>query len=109
MDEEVILNPENKEDLDNLALLTNTICNYEEIVSPADIRGFYWFLRSNIKNYSLISINENGVQIMTVHGAKGLEFPVTILASLQLIDSLNILMMQNNQYTKNLIILLTIV
>lgn len=75
--------PQNKNILENIALLTNTIYNYEKILDKSDIRGLYWYLSSNLKNYSSPSVDSEGVQIMTVHEAKGLEYPITILASLR--------------------------
>lgn len=69
--------------LHNLALLTQTIHNYESMISETDIRGLYFFLTKWIKDYSSYYSNEGGVQLMTVHAAKGLEFPVTIVANLE--------------------------
>ncbi|MDO5849909.1 MAG: ATP-dependent helicase, partial [Methanobacteriaceae archaeon] len=82
-DEEFVKNPENENTLENIAILTNTITNYENIISNSDIRGLYWYLSSNLKNYSSPGVENIGVQIMTVHDAKGLEYPITILASLR--------------------------
>lgn len=67
----------------NLAMLTQMMSNYEEYISPNDIRGFYYFLTQSVGNYGAYYGDENGVQLMTVHAAKGLEFPVTIVASIQ--------------------------
>ena len=69
--------------LHNLALLTQTIHNYESIISETDIKGLYFFLTKWIKDYSSYYSNDGGVQLMTVHAAKGLEFPVTIVANLE--------------------------
>lgn len=67
----------------NLAMLTQMMSNYEEYVSPYDVRGFYYFMTHNIGNYSAYYGEESGVQLMTVHAAKGLEFPVTIVSSIE--------------------------
>lgn len=69
--------------LHNIATLTQTIHNYESIISETDIKGLYFFLTKWINNYSSYYSNEGGVQLMTVHAAKGLEFPVTIVSNLQ--------------------------
>ena len=73
----------NVNQLSNLAMLTQMMSNYEEYVSYNDIRGFYYFLTQNVGNYGAYYGNEEGVQLMTVHSAKGLEFPVTIVASIE--------------------------
>ena len=67
----------------NLALLTQTISNYESFISETNVRGALFFLRSMIGNYESHQNDTNGVQLMTIHGAKGLEFPVTIITSLE--------------------------
>ncbi|ADC46988.1 ATP-dependent DNA helicase UvrD/REP family [Methanobrevibacter ruminantium M1] len=82
LSEDYIFDPKNKQALDYIGLFTQIIYEYENIISNRDIRGLYWFLNSNIKNYSYDIENENGVNIMTIHKSKGLEFPVVILAGL---------------------------
>ncbi|WP_298522514.1 ATP-dependent DNA helicase [uncultured Methanobrevibacter sp.] len=67
----------------NLALLTQTISNYESFISETDVRGALFFLRSAIGNYESYQKEFRGVQLMTIHAAKGLEFPVTIITSLE--------------------------
>ena len=67
----------------NLSRLTQTIYNYESAISKTNIRGLYFFLNRVIKGYDASYTNEGGVQLMTVHSAKGLEFAVTIVASLE--------------------------
>ena len=74
---------DNSEEVENLALLTQTVSNYEEFISKTDIRGLYFYLTRVIRNYSADYGDEDGVQLMTVHSAKGLEFPVTIVASIE--------------------------
>ena len=82
LDEEYIFDEANKEAMEYIGLFTQIIYEYENIISNKDIRGLYWFLNSNIGNYSYDIENENGVNIMTIHKSKGLEFPVVILAAL---------------------------
>ena len=74
---------DNPAKLYNLAILTQTISNYESFISETDIRGLYFFLTRWISNYSSYYSNDGGVQLMTVHAAKGLEFPVTIVSNLE--------------------------
>ena len=73
----------NPSQVENLSMLTQTMSNYEEYISQTDIRGLYFFLTQVIRNYSANYDEPDGVQLMTVHSAKGLEFPVTIVSSLQ--------------------------
>ena len=70
----------------NLGKLTQTIYNYEEFISKTDIRGLYFFLTRIIKNYDSYTSNNGGVQLMTVHASKGLEFPVVFVATLEIPD-----------------------
>ena len=67
----------------NLAVLTQTMSNYESYISENDITGLFFFLNRVIRGYGSNYEDDNGVQLMTVHAAKGLEFPVTIVASLE--------------------------
>lgn len=67
----------------NLALLTQTISNYESFIYETDFRGALFFLRRTIGDYDSYHKEGNGVQLMTIHAAKGLEFPVTIITSLE--------------------------
>ena len=71
------------EEIANLAILTQTISNYESFISETDLRGVSFFLNRAIKNYDSYQKEGSGVQLMTIHSAKGLEFPVTIIPSLQ--------------------------
>ena len=81
LDEEFINSDENKYQVENIALLSNTFFNYEQVRNPKDLAGAFWFLYHNIDEYGAYAEGE-GVQIMTVHKSKGLEFPVVIVASL---------------------------
>lgn len=81
LDEEFINNEENKNQVENLALLSNTLFNYEQVKNPKDLSGAFWFIYHNIDEYGSYT-SEQGVQIMTVHKSKGLQFPVVIVASI---------------------------
>ena len=67
----------------NLAILTQTISNYESFIYDTDFRGALFFLRRAIGDYDSYHKEGSGVQLMTIHAAKGLEFPVTIITSLE--------------------------
>jgi len=69
--------------ISNLASLTETMHNYESIISQTDVRGLYYFLKNAVDRYESYQPEGEGVQMMTVHSAKGLEFPVTIVTSIQ--------------------------
>ena len=76
---------ENERVLRNLGLITETISNYEEIVTKYSINGLLWFIFQEFDNYSTSTIESDSVdkvQIMTVHKSKGLEFPVVIIGSI---------------------------
>lgn len=80
--EDFINDPNNREELDNLAIISNTFQNYELIVNNKDLNGVFQFLKFNISAYSTNKDESEGIQLMTVHKSKGLEFPVVILLSL---------------------------
>ncbi|MBE6491195.1 MAG: ATP-dependent helicase [Methanobrevibacter sp.] len=73
----------NYSEIANLTILTQTISNYESFISETDFRGVLFFLNSTIENYDSHQSESKGVQLMTIHAAKGLEFPVTIITSLE--------------------------
>ena len=73
----------NNKQIANLARLTQTISNYESFISETDVRGLLFFMRNTIKNYESYKEDGKGVQMMTIHSAKGLEFPVTIITSIE--------------------------
>ena len=81
LDEEFINNENNKNQVENIALLSNTLFNYEQVKNPKDLAGAFWFIYHNIEEYGSYT-SEQGVQIMTVHKSKGLQFPVVIVASI---------------------------
>jgi len=68
--------------LKNLSILSQTAYNYTSFISQTDLKGFYYFLNGVIRNYTSNYSEDEGVQLMTIHSAKGLEFPVTIVLSL---------------------------
>ena len=78
---------ESKKALLNLALIGEIISDYENIMGKYDLVGLFNYLHRSLKYYSC-PINEeedntNKVHIMTVHKAKGLEYPVVITASIK--------------------------
>lgn len=76
-------NHDNISKLKNIAIISNTFKNYDEMMYSKDFKGAFWFLYRNIKEYDSLNENEHGVQIMTIHKSKGLEFPVTIISGLR--------------------------
>lgn len=83
LDEEFVNDEDNLNKVENIALLTDTFFNYEQVRNPKDLAGVFWFLYRNIDEYGAFVDETKGVQIMTVHKAKGLEFPVVIVGSLK--------------------------
>lgn len=81
-DDLVINNGDYELELENLSKISRTIFNYESIISANDVRGLFFFLTNVIEGYVTSSSDVDEVQLMTVHKAKGLEFPVTIVSSL---------------------------
>ena len=80
--EDFVNDENNIEELKNLSVISNTFNNYELIINNKNFKGAVDFLFNNIKTYSTENDESNSVQVMTVHSAKGLEFPVVILLSL---------------------------
>lgn len=73
----------NYKEIANLALLTQSISNYETFISENDFKGAFYFIANSIENYDSYQNEGKGVQMMTIHSAKGKEFPVTIISSLE--------------------------
>ena len=70
----------------NLGLISKIIKNYMETVNKYDLEGLFKYLIEEYGNYSSPyndKDKEDAVQILTVFKAKGLEFPVVFLCSLQ--------------------------
>ena len=71
----------------NLSLISEIISDYENIMGKYDLNGLFNYLYRSLKYYSC-PINEEEdnsqkVHIMTVHKAKGLEYPVVITSSIK--------------------------
>lgn len=77
-------NEENTRILLNLALLSQTIANYEEIVWKHDLNGLFWYMSANLDKRTTPEIKEerDAVQIMTIHKSKGLQFEVVIVGNI---------------------------
>jgi DNA helicase-2/ATP-dependent DNA helicase PcrA len=74
---------QNREKLHNLGRLSEIINRYMDISKREDIKGFLWYLYNSGENIDQTKIeDENTVKLMTVHQAKGLEFPVVFLCCL---------------------------
>ena len=78
---------EAKKALLNLSLISEIISDYENIMGKYDLVGLFNYIHRSLKYYSC-PINEeedntNKVHIMTVHKAKGLEYPVVITSSIK--------------------------
>lgn len=67
----------------NLAAIIPSISVFSEVMYDRGLRGAFWFIKRSIGNLDAYKADEDAVKIMTVHGSKGLEFPVVILASLR--------------------------
>lgn len=71
----------------NLSLISEIISDYENIMGKWNVNGLFNYLAGILKKYSCpindIEDNADKVHIMTVHKAKGLEYPIIILGSLE--------------------------
>jgi len=79
---------ENEVALYNLGRLSQAISDYEgtrSYCTPRDIKRFCWFIRNYAQNaYDAgtgddRTLSINAVQVMTLHGTKGLDFPVVFM------------------------------
>jgi len=71
---------ESKEILLNLGKLSEIINRYMEISKKEDVKNFLWYIYNSGEDIDQSKIeDENTVKLMTVHKAKGLEFPVVFL------------------------------
>lgn len=72
-----------KEILQNLGRLSDLIGKYLDLSKKEDVKGFLWYIYSVENKIDQQKIeDENTVKLMTVHKAKGLEFPVVFLCCL---------------------------
>ena len=80
-------NKEAKKIKSNLALISEIIYDFESIVGKYRYERLFRFLNGVLSQYSCpihdLEDNLDKVHIMTVHKAKGLEYPVVILGSLK--------------------------
>ena len=65
----------------NLSQITSSLQTFTQIRFERDIRGAFWFIYRTIEAHASYREENEGVQIMTIHGSKGLEFPVVIIPS----------------------------
>ena len=65
----------------NLSQITSSLQIFAEVRFERDIRGAFWFIYRTIEGHSAYRKENDGIQIMTIHGSKGLEFPVVIIPS----------------------------
>ena len=71
---------ESKEILLNLGKLSEIISRYMEISKKEDVKNFLWYIYNSGEDIDQSKIeDEKTVKLMTVHKAKGLEFPVVFL------------------------------
>ena len=72
---------------DNLALFSQIINDYESIMGSKNYRGLFNYLNGVLESYSCRRRDANEgfdkVHLITMHSAKGLEYPVVILCSLK--------------------------
>jgi ATP-dependent exoDNAse (exonuclease V) beta subunit len=76
--------PTGEQSLGNLYKLTSLARSYEGRRSATSFRGFIAWLEQNAEeagtaDATVVEESSDGVRIMTVHAAKGLEFPVVVL------------------------------
>jgi DNA helicase-2/ATP-dependent DNA helicase PcrA len=75
-------NKESEEKLNNLAELSRIIGMFERMPG-SKVEDFLWFIYFSAEGLNQRKVeDENTVKVMTVHKAKGLEFPVVFLCSL---------------------------
>ena len=79
-------NPEDKKVKQNLAKLSQIIKDYGSIMGYSDFKGLFIYLNRVLTGYSSHH-DENDefdkVHVLSIHSAKGLEYPVVILGSLE--------------------------
>ncbi len=72
---------EDDEKMYNLSQITSSLQTFAEVRFERDIRGAFWFIYRTVEGHSAYRKENDGIQIMTIHGSKGLEFPVVIIPS----------------------------
>lgn len=77
--EDIVL--DNDEVMYNFSQITSSLQTFAEVRFERDIRGAFWFIYRTIEKHSGYSEESNGIQIMTIHQSKGLEFPIVIIPS----------------------------
>ncbi|WP_298502664.1 ATP-dependent DNA helicase [uncultured Methanobrevibacter sp.] len=65
----------------NLSQLTGSLSTFCEVRFERDIRGAFWFIYRTVEGHEGYLPDQDGIQIMTVHKSKGLEFPIVIVPS----------------------------
>lgn len=79
LNEDLVL--EDEETIRNLSQITHSLSTFAEVRFERDIRGAFWFIYRTIEGHEAYLPHEDGIQIMTVHQSKGLEFPIVIVPS----------------------------
>ena len=79
LSEELVL--ESDEVIYNLSQITQSLQTFVDVRFERDIRGAFWFIYRTIERHGGYREESDGIQIMTVHQSKGLEFPVVIVPS----------------------------
>lgn len=70
----------NREILYNLAKFSNIIGKYQETREENDVKGFLWYVYHSSADIDQEKLEDkNTVKLMTIHKAKGMEFPVVFL------------------------------
>ncbi len=75
---------ENDDMIFNLSQITSSLQTFVDVRYERDIRGAFWFIYRTIEARSAHRDENEGIQIMTIHGSKGLEFPVVIIPSFKI-------------------------
>ena len=81
LNENLIL--DNEEMIRNLSQITDSLSTFAEVRFERDIKGAFWFIYRTIEGRSAFLNKNEGIQIMTIHASKGLEFPVVIVPSIK--------------------------
>jgi DNA helicase-2/ATP-dependent DNA helicase PcrA len=78
-----LLGDNNEDALANLGLLSQIVASWDEYGAPQNFKFFLKYLRLLKKSGidGTVTPAENAIQIMSIHQAKGLEFPVVVMGS----------------------------